>query len=339
MVTGGILLLCAVIVSIGGYMAAGWNIVEAFYFVVITIFSVGYEEVHPIDTVKMQLFTSFVVVVGTGSTLYIIGGFMQMVTEGEIKRAMSERSKSRGIDALQDHTIICGFGRMGQILARDLHAGGQAFVIIDTSDGVHDDARECGYLLLQGDASEEKTLQSAGIERAKHLATVISSDAVNVYITLSARTLNPDITILARGELPSTEPKLRQAGADHVILPPAIGGSRLAHMIMRPSASAIIEEQEKLAHINEDLRDLGVELSEIEIFEDSPIVGRRVGQIEVDGALLIVAVRRESGELIRNPDTDTLLKPGDIIVQVIRGGADAARADQEKAAAELVSQT
>lgn len=320
-VIGVALLLITIAISVIGYVMAGWTVMDALYFVIITIYGVGYEEVHDIGTGPMKLFTIFVIVVGTGSAIYIIGGVVQMAAEGEIQRVLGARRQTRGIESLHNHVIVCGFGRMGQILARELSAAGIPFLIIDTSETRKAEAEEQGYLVLLGDATDEATLRLAHIEHAQSVATVLPNDAMNVFITLSARNLNPDLKILARGELPSTEPKLLQAGANHVVLPAAIGGRRLAHMILRPSTSALLEQVGNIDHINDDLEALGIEISEVPIESGSACIGKTLGDVHVEGegTYLIVAVRRASGEFVRLPGADLPLDCGDIVVLIGRG--------------------
>lgn len=340
-IIGVALLLTTIIVAVSGYVIAGWSVLDALYFVIITIYSVGYEETHDISTGPMKLFTILVIVFGTGSAIYIIGGFVQMAAEGEIQRALEARRKSRGIEALHNHVIVCGYGRMGQILARELEQANVPFVVIENNEERKTEAENLGYLAVLGDATAEETLQQAHIEQAQSVATVLPNDASNVFITLSARTLNPNLNILARGELPSTEPKLLQAGADHVVLPAAIGGRRLAHMITRPSTSALLEQVGNIDHINDDLQALGIEISEAPIEEGSPCVGKKLGDLHVEGegAFLFVAVRRASGELVRRPNVDLPLECGDIVVMVGHGTKEPKLTIHRTPAQEVVLQT
>lgn len=308
-------------VAVAGYTIGGAQLLDAVYMVTITIFSVGYDEAVPVDTPVMKTFTIFVILAGCGSLLVVVGGFIQMVTEGEVTRALGARRMTVGIDKLKNHTIICGFGRMGQIIARELALQNHPFVVIDNNRERLEEAEELGYLLLDGDATHEELLVAARLEYASTLASVLPNDALNVFITLSARNLNPNITILARGELPSTEKKLIHAGANRVVLPAAIGGLRLAHMIVRPSASHLLETIENATMINDDLDQLGIRLSEIPVPEGSAYVGQTIGKIEIrgEGAFLIVGVQRADGTLVRKPGTDYLLEEGDHLVVIGHG--------------------
>lgn len=336
--TAGVFFLVTIVVSVSGYMVSGADFLDALFMVVITIFSVGYEETIRVDTAPLKMFTILVIVFGTGSAFYIIGGFLQMATEGEIQRIMGARLKSRGIESLRNHAIVCGYGRMGQILSRELAHANYPFVIIDNSEERKAEAEEEGFLAIVGDANEDAVLKSAQIDKAKAVATVLPNDAMNVFITLSARSLNPDLNILARGELPATKPKLLQAGADHVVLPASIGGTRLAHLLVRPYSSVLFEEIGNIDHINEDLDKLGIEISEVVVQEDSSFVDKPIGKVEIEGegAFLIVAIRRADGELIKRPTAEVVLESGDVVVVVGHGSGEPAFTMEKTPAREVV---
>ncbi|MCA9434658.1 MAG: potassium channel protein [Candidatus Omnitrophica bacterium] len=309
--------------AILGYWLAGWSFIDSVYMVIITIYGVGYGEVKPVDTPGLRLYTIVVIVVGTGAILYFIGGFVQMVMEGQINQALGARKKTKGIESLKDHAIICGYGRMGQILARELHATKHPFVIVDNNEERMAQAEAMGFLVVQGDAAEEESLKHAGVERATSLATVLPNDAVNVFITLTARNLNKDLTIYARGEIPSTEAKLLQAGANQVVLPATIGGHRLAHMIVRPAASDFLDQLPNISAVNDDLEQLGVQIHEIPIPKDSPFADRTIGDLEVEGegAFLVVAVQRGNGALFRRPEPEFEIGSGDKVIVIGHGSA------------------
>ncbi|MBM4201886.1 MAG: potassium channel family protein, partial [Gammaproteobacteria bacterium] len=218
-----------------GYQSFGCQPLDALYMVVITVFGIGYGEFCPI-TDTGRWFTMFVIVTGTGSVLFTFGGFIQLMTEGELHRALDQRRKTRDIAGLHDHIVICGYNHIGQVLARQLLAAERPFVIVEESSQALTLAEEAGYRVCQGLATDEQTLLLARVDHARVLATVLPDDADNLFITLTARGLNSELVILARGDVPSTEKKLRQAGADHVILPATISGMQMANLITQPSA-------------------------------------------------------------------------------------------------------
>lgn len=302
--------------SIGYVILADAPFLDALYMVIITIFSVGYEEAIPVDTPVLKIYTLVFIVTGCSSMLYIVGGLIQMGTEGEINRALGAHRMTRGIESLRGHTILCGFGRMGQILAQELLAAESPFVVVEKSTERKLLAEEMGCLVLQANATDEQALMDAHIERARCLATVLPIDADNVFITLSARNLNPALRIYARGEIPSTEPKLRQAGADHVVLPATIGGIRMAHMIARPAATHLLSNLGDAETLNADLEQLGVHMSEVQVHDESPLIGKTVKDIEIEGtgAYLIVAIRHDDGTLVAKPHGDTNIHALDSII-------------------------
>lgn len=225
--------VCSVscLVAMFSYVSAGWGLLDSAYMVVITLFGIGYGEVRPLTDPLLKIQTLALIIVGCLSGLYSCGGFLQLVAEGEIKRALSAQKMSRGIKRMKNHAIICGFGRVGKMLADRLTDDSVPCVIIDNDPRRLQEAEQLGLAIVSGDASCDETLESAGIRRARTLACVLPNDAVNVFITLTARDLNPCVDIIARAECPSTEHKLRRSGADHVVMPAAIGAIRMAEII------------------------------------------------------------------------------------------------------------
>ncbi len=299
-----------------GYMLAGWQFIDAIYMVVITVFGVGYGETRPLDNPALKLFTMGVIISGCSSGIYVVGGFVQMLAEGEINRVLGSRRMSKGIDSLKDHVVVCGFGRVGQMLAHDLATARFPFVVIDSSAERVSEAQAAGYLALHGNASEEATLHAAGITRARVMAVVLPDDTANVFVTLTTRDLNGTIEIIARAESPSTERKLMRSGANRVVLPALIGATKIGHMIIRPSAEDLLMETKGMMALAEELKGIGLELSEIEIGKTSQLVGRTVGDVELAGTagFVIVAIRRADGSLRRAPEPDVVLAAGDQFV-------------------------
>jgi voltage-gated potassium channel len=298
------------VLAVAGYCLAGWSLLDAIYMVVLTLSTVGLKEVHDLTGHPiLEAFTILVIVVGVSTTLYIVGVFVQMMTEGEINRALGIRRATREIKQLGGHTVICGFGRVGEILAQELHRRKKPFVVVEHDPARIGDATSLSYLALNEDATEEDALRAAGVERASTLATTLPRDADNVFITLTARNLNPKITIIARGEFPSTEKKLIQAGADRVVLPAAAGALRMAAMITRPAALELIE-------VVAGRQIAEVEVDEITIPEGSSLVGRSIRQSQTRSrhGLLIVAFRRAGGKLEFNPGGDAVFEAGASVV-------------------------
>ncbi len=297
------------VVAVAGYCLFGWKLVDSIYMVVMTLSTVGFREVHDLTTWQEKVFTSLVIVFGVSTAFYIVGAFVQMMAEGEINRAMGLRRVTREIERLTGHVIICGYGRMGEILAGELCHAKVPVVIVDEDAEQVAEATSSGHLAIVGNAAEEETLVSAQVLKAKTVVTTLPSDAANVFITLTSRNLNPSVQIIARAEVPTTEKKLIQAGADRVVLPAATGAARMAAMITRPSIVELIEVVSG-RHVTE------VEVNELTLPDDSPLIGTTVrdSQTRARHGLLIVAVRRADGHLKFNPAADTEFLAGDSVL-------------------------
>ncbi|MEO6739971.1 MAG: NAD-binding protein [Chthoniobacteraceae bacterium] len=317
-----LLFLAAVFcVAVSGYLIYGWNLVDSIYMVVITMFGVGYGEVHPLTTAGGKIFTMFVIIGGTSAVVFVIGEVIRFITEGEIMKAIGELKKSRQVDGISHHAIICGYGRIGQILAHELNASKFPFVVVDLDDARLALAEESGYLFVKGSATEEETLQRAHVERAVVLATVLPQDTLNVFITLTARNLNRNLRIIARGEQPSTEKKLKQAGADEVVLPASIGGTRIAHSITRPATMKFLGDSRGL--VSEELKHLGVEIDELRLHRHTHLVGKTVLELQnmSDGHLLVIALQRADGSVLRSGFIEEVLHEGDSVIIIGRVNA------------------
>jgi voltage-gated potassium channel len=313
--TGAILFAITIVGAAVGYVLFGCPPLDAIYMVVITIFGVGFGEFCPVSPAQ-RIFTIFVIVAGSSAAVYTVGGFVQMITEGEIKEALEHRRKAKDLASLEQHTLICGYGRIGQVLARKLTETQQDFVIIDNNVDRLTTAEESGYRVYEGNATEEQTLIAAGIQRARFLATVLPDDASNVFITLTARELNPTLEIVARGEMPNTEKKLKLAGADHVVSPASISGMRMANLITHPTTVEFLDQSDERSRLNELLAQIDVQVDELTILSNSPLVGKTVGDLEVrgKGTFIVVALRKSSGDIVIHPDHDLPLAAKDVVI-------------------------
>ena len=233
-------------------------------------------------------------------------------------KAIGELKKSRQVEGIAQHAILCGYGRIGQILAHELAASGYPFVVVDTDESRLNMAEASGYLFVKGSATEEDTLVRAGIERAQVLATVLPQDTLNVFITLTARNLNRNVRIIARGEQPSTEKKLRQAGANEVVLPAAIGGTRIAQSITRSVATKFLGEAR--GALSEELKPLGVEIDELRLHKHTHLVGKTVGELQdlSEGNMLVIALERADGSVLRSGFLEEKLHEGDAVITIGR---------------------
>ncbi len=307
-------LIC--LAAVIGYVSAGWSVGDAVYMVIITIFGVGYGEVQPVQSPALRTLTIAIIIAGYGAVIYTVGGFVQLLIDGELNKALGVRRMTKGIERLTGHTIICGIGRLGSTLAAELFAAGKPFVAIDSSMDRVRDAEELGYLVIHGDAAEENILEQAGIRRATTVATVLSQDATNVFVTITAREMNPNVTIIARGENPRTEKKLLHSGANKVVLPTAIGAKKLAQLIIRPTAENMLEQIQEQSSMIDDLKQIGLQFDELRVEPNSPMVDCAIREIEIrsNHGFLIVGIRRADGSNQINPDPSTKLSAGDVVI-------------------------
>jgi len=321
LIFGAIFLLSSLLFGLVGYRVAGWGWIESAYMVVITIFGVGYGEVQK-TTPGLKLFTMALIFAGCTAYIYITGAFINWLTAGQLKRVLGKRKMAQKIEHLKNHIIICGHGRIGSSVAKELHEAGKSFVIIENDPALASSIEEAGYLCVLGDATEESILLEAGLERAKVLTTVLPNDATNVFIVLTARNLKSDLTIIARGNQPSSEPKLRQAGANRVVLPEHICAERISHLIVKPTAREFLEYELNDAFFLESLSEIGLELEEIALGEDSPLIDATLEELETleKGAFLVVAIRKRDGKIAPKPPLSTKLEAQDTLIVMSRSG-------------------
>lgn len=304
-----------------GYWLNGWALGDAFYMVVLTVYTVGYNEVHPVDTTWLRSITIATIVLGCTGMIFLTGALVQFITLNQLNQIFGLRRMNTQLDKLDRHVIVCGYGRLGRALAHELHAGGTSFVLLEQDEARVEMARHLGYLCLQGDATDVEVLRDAGVMRARTLATVLPNDAANVFITLSARSQNPDLEIIARGEQPGTEAMLMQAGANKVVLPTHIGAERIAELILYQETARFIHGSARMRDFEQVLHTLGLEMELVEAAEGSKIVGHTVDAVEqlANGALFIVQITQPGGPAITDPDRRTVIQAGAGLVVVGRG--------------------
>jgi voltage-gated potassium channel len=301
----GLLLVFAIL---SHHWLTGTGLLDSLYWTIITVAGVGYSEnVDPSLGIARQWLTILVILFGMMAVAYTLGMMIQAIVEGQFDRALGERRMTKEIQRLKNHVIICGFGRIGQNLALRLTRHRVPFVVIDSSAESLHDAKQFNYIHIEGDATDEDTLRAAGIDRARMVVNALASDADNVFLTLTVHDMNPDATIVSRGEHPRTESKLIQAGATQVVLPAVIGAERMADIIIRPEASDLLR---CVGHES----GLNAELEEFKFTAQSPYVGRTVREAEDESSVMVVALKREDGQQIFNPKDDVVLASGDIAI-------------------------
>jgi voltage-gated potassium channel len=302
-----LILLVIFIGTIGYVVLEGWPLFDSLYMTVITITTVGYREVHDLsDTGK--LFTIFLIVCGVGTILYTLNNAARVIIEGEFKEIFGRRKLEKTIKGLKGHYIICGYGRMGKVIGKELKEKGARFVVIE-KEALNTEIFDGDMLFVNGDATRDEILREAGIERAKGLISVLSTDAENLYVVLSARVLNPELNIVARAGEEGSEQKLLRAGADRVVSPYHIGGLRIAHSLLKPAVVDFIEFATRSGNID-------LQMEEVYVHSGSKITGMTLDECGVGRELgiIIVAIKREGGDMRFNPTFKTAIKAGDILI-------------------------
>jgi voltage-gated potassium channel Kch len=307
------------------YRLCGWPLGDAFFMVVTTVFTVGYGEIRPVDSSLLRSITIGLIVAGCTGMIFVTGALVQLITASQFQQILGVRRMQKDISALRGHVIICGFGRIGQMLAHELGDGGVDCVVLESNAGRVQLARELGHLAMEVDATQEDALVAAGIRHARALTSVVPDDAANVFITLSARGLNENLTIIARGEAVATEKKLLQAGANRVVLPARIGAERVAELILFQDIVPLLEGGAQ-AGLAGDLRRLGLDLEVVPAAEGSRAAGLTVGALEeaAAGAFLVVALNRAAGGSFLQPAAELIIQPGDGVAVVVRPGRTSA---------------
>jgi voltage-gated potassium channel len=306
---GAIVLVVAILLgTIGYHTLGGYGWREALWMVVITVSTVGYSEQSQSDA-AVQLLTMVVILVGISSAAYTFTGFIQLALEGELEKTLGTRRMTRHVDKLQNHVIICGMGRSGRSLARELKQRGHKFVIVEKGEGRIEEARALEFPAICGNATEESVLREAGIDRARALVSSLPSDADNVFITLTARELNKNLLIIASAEHESTAKKLHQAGAQKVVMPARVSAIQMSRMILHPSTADLMELVAESSYLD-------LELDELSVPQHPGLVGVSVRETEAHRKhkLLVVAVRQENGDLIFNPDADYTFLENDLAI-------------------------
>lgn len=308
---GAISLASVLVISVIGFRLIGnhsW--LESVWLVVVTISTVGFSEKSGEEPV-FQAFMIFVILMGVSSAAYTCGGFIQLLLEGEVARAMGQRKMTKDINRLDKHVVICGFSRLGNDLANQLLHRKIPFVIIDISEEKVRRANELNFLAVKGDATLESVLQEVEIGKARALATALRSDADNVFITLTARNLRPDIQIIAKSEQESSCRKLRQAGADKIVMPHRAGAQQMERMISRPTTADLFELFAEASHLE-------MELDEIEVLNHSKLVGTSIVEARIKERfnVLVVGVKDADGRFHFNPRPDDLIGNGDTLLVI-----------------------
>lgn len=315
----GVLLVVGVTVvgTLGYVVVEGWSLWDAFYMTVISVTTVGYGYPHPLSRAG-EAWTSVVLVAGVGTLFYTVTVLMGQVVEGGLHRGLEQRRFKRMLDELNNHFIICGYGRIGSTIAEEFRRQGVPYVVIDRDPERVHEIIAGGGVAVEADASREDVLKRVGLERARGLIAAVSTDAENVYTVLTARVLRPDLFIIARVSAEDAEPKLKRAGADRVISPYTLGAIQMAHTALRPAVVDFMRLATSSEHLDLSAEQIGLDAG-------SALVGRSIREAELRQrfGVIVVAIRRAEGHMEFNPSPDARLQAGDQLV--LLGSADKMR--------------
>lgn len=309
-------LVGAVIVLVGVFLTGviGFVLIEhvplfdAIYFTAITLSTVGFGETIPLSPAG-RVWTLVVIFLGITTVSTAFTSLVAMVVRGEIRSLVGSRKVQSSIARLHDHIILCGFGRMGSLASADLAELGHPLVVIENNPNRRQELSDSGHLFIIGDATEEDVLQAAGLTCAKALVTMLPHDVDNVFVTLTAHSLRPELLIIARAEQPNAESKLKRAGAARVICPQSIGAGKITTILTRPHVVDFFEVAAKGVDLEMD----GYTLS-----ERSPLCGDSIGraQLRSRADAMVVAIRRPDGQTVYNPAPETTLHAHDTLVVI-----------------------
>ena len=305
-----ILLLLVVVSTVGIKLIEGWSWLDSLWHTVITISTVGYGEVRPLSTAG-KIFTMLVIVVAFAVFAYGASTVASMIFEGELRKIFVNKRMEKMVAKLKNHTIVCGIGRTGLAAVKELYKEKVPFVVVEKSEEKIEEAREKypNLIYIHGDATQDETLIKAGIKSASNLIVATADDADNLFITLSAKNLNPRIRIVTRANREENVIKLKRAGATEVILPNVIGGLRMASLAVRPSVVSFLDI---VTHHGEiDLR-----LEEVEVPKGSPFHGKLLKELDIPKktGVIVIGIRREDGSFILNPTSSTMVLEGDRLI-------------------------
>ena len=297
-----------VIGTIGYHNIEGWSVAESLYTTVTTLSTVGYGDFYPV-TAGGRLFTVILIIFGVGTMLYTIGLLTETMVEARFQSLMGRGKVEKMINKLNNHYIICGCGRIGFLICKELMAEKVPFVVIDNNPDIIQKIEAEGFMYHKGDAAQDKTLIAAGIKRAKGIVCALPTDPENLYVILTAKELNPDIYILSRSEEIESEHRLLRAGADRVMSPYTLGGMRMAMAITKPAMLDFIE-------ITTGRQSLDLRMAEISICEGSQFISKSLEESEIRQhyGLIIVAVKKDAGQMLFNPMANYVISTGDKLI-------------------------
>ena len=311
LITSVLLSLLIIVLGTTGYMIIeGWDIFDSLYMTIITITSVGYGEVHEIGKAG-RLFTVFLIIIGIGFVIYVAGAVVRFMLEGQIRTILGRRRLDKKIDRLRNHYIICGYGRIGRLLCKNIQKKSIDLVVIEKNEELRQLMDEDGVLYVLGNAADEATLINAGVKHAKSLVAVLGTDTDNVFLVLTARQLKPDLHITARASREESKAKLRAAGANKVESPYDIGALSMAQRILRPTVTNFLDQA-----LDDQRQDIHME--EMSVSPSSRLINLMLKDsgIRQNYNLIIIAIKKLDGAMLFNPSFESIIKAGDTLIAV-----------------------
>ncbi len=294
--------------TLGFYLIEGWSVLDSFYTTITTMATVGYGDFTP-RTAAGKIFAIAVIIFGVGTMLYSFSLITELIIEGRLRRILGRGKLQKMIGKMNNHYIICGCGRIGLLICRELAGAKMPFVVVDNNPEIIQKIQDEGFIYCKGDATQDKTLIEAGIKRAKGIVCVLPTDAENLYVILTAKELNQEIYILSRSEEEESEHRLIRAGANRVMSPYTLGGSRMAMAILRPAMLDFIE-------ITTQRQSLELRMEEVAVCDGSRLIGQSLEESAVRQSfgLIIVAVKKDTEKMIFNPQASYVIASGDRII-------------------------
>ena len=303
-----------IILLVGGTMGFSviqdWGFLDSFYMTVITVSTVGYGEVHELNN-NGRIFASILILVWLGTAFYTTTRLGQWVLEGKLQDVFERRKLMKDINKMKGHIIVCGQGRIGGIVAEGLKRENEEFCVVESDRSREEELHETGYRYILGDATEEDVLEEAGVSRARILLALLPTDADNLYVTITAKEINPKITVIARALEDRAEVRLKRAGANKVVSPYKTAGLRVLNAAINPTA---VEFMELVTHRAQ----LSLGLEEVLVTDNSKMTDQTISQCGIRNrfGVIIVAIKRKSGEMVYNPEATETILAGDVLVVI-----------------------
>jgi voltage-gated potassium channel len=294
----------------GYYLIEGWSLFDSLYMTVISLTTVGYSETHPLSQAG-KIFTIILILSGIGSVAYIIGNISMQFIHPFFEFVTKEKKMDSALKKIKDHFIVCGYGRIGRDVSLNLVKEGRPVVVIDRQPVQSKELEKYQVPVVVGDASNEDCLLKAGIDRAKGLVSAVTSEAENVFITMTARGINPELFIISRFEEPATRQKLMRAGANKVINPYQIGSDKISHIILKPTISKILDFAQERGQFQ-------INIEELALKKKNPLIGKTLRNCGIRDKhnIIIIAIEKQEGDIIANPGPDYVFQEFDRLVMI-----------------------